>query len=90
MLQNVLFVTKCNISLNQIVTKSSKKMDIKELNSKIPYGYRKIIAGKAGVSINSVSKFLNGKTKSDKIERATLRVLVDLSNQKNEMLKQIL
>lgn len=64
-------------------------MDIKELKSKIPHGYNKVIANRAGVSQTSVSKFLSGKFKSYRIEKAILEVLSELNNERKQLLANI-
>lgn len=65
-------------------------MDRKELKSKIPYGYSKIIAQRAGVTQKSVSMYLNDKLNSHKIEMATLQVLSDIGKSKSILIANIL
>lgn len=67
-------------------------MDRQELRSKIPHGYGKIIAERAGVSERSVSLFLTGKTKrgSGKIEMAALQVAAEVCGEKRKLIDQIL
>lgn len=72
-----------------IETKSKQKMDTKELKSKIPHGYIKVIAKRAGVSQTSVSKFLAGKFKSYRIEKAALEVLSELGIERKQLLANI-
>jgi hypothetical protein len=64
-------------------------MQRKELKSKVPYGYGKLIAQKAEVTEQSVSQFLNGKNDNVDIELATLEVLAELSEKKNSLLARI-
>ena len=65
-------------------------MNRKELNSKIPYGYGKVIAAKAGVTPAAVYNFLRGKTNSYKIEKAALEIAAELSVEKSHLLAQII
>jgi len=64
-------------------------MERDELKSKVPHGYGKIIAKKAGVKEQSVSQFLHGKNDNVNIELATLEVLAELSEKKNALLARI-
>jgi DNA-binding LacI/PurR family transcriptional regulator len=52
----------------------------KEIKEKLPHGFGKIVAEKAGVNEVSVSRFLNGKTNSWKVERAALEVIAELQS----------
>lgn len=61
----------------------------KELKEKVPYGYGKKIAEKAGVSQKVVSDYLNGKINSEKVEIATLEILAEISMKKKLLLEQI-
>jgi Transcriptional regulators len=65
-------------------------MERKDLKEKLPYGYAKLVAERAGVSSHSVSRFLNGYNNSVKIENATLEILSELYSQKKKLLKNIL
>lgn len=62
----------------------------KELVDKIPYGYAKTIAKRAGVSKDFMSRWMAGKANSEKVEMATLEVLAELSQKKKNLLSQIL
>jgi transcriptional regulator with XRE-family HTH domain len=64
-------------------------MERKELKSKVPYGYGKLIAKKANVSNQAVSQFLNGKNDNVDIEMATLELLAELSEKKQGLLARI-
>jgi transcriptional regulator with XRE-family HTH domain len=64
-------------------------MERDELKLKVPHGYGKIIAEKAGVKEQSVSQFLNGKNNNVNIELATLEILAELSEKKNALLARI-
>lgn len=64
-------------------------MERKELKSKVPHGYGKIIAERAGVKEQTVSQFLNGKNDNSNVEIATLEVLAELSEKKNALLARI-
>lgn len=64
-------------------------MEREQLKSKVPHGYGKIIAKKAGVKEQAVSQFLNGKNDNINIELATLEVLAELSEKKNSLLARI-
>lgn len=57
-----------------------------ELKEKIPHGFGKIVAEKAGVGEQSVSKFLNGKMRSWRIEKAVLEVIAELDQQRADIL----
>ena len=52
------------------------------LKEKLPHGFGKVVAERAGVSEISVSKFLNGKTSSWNIEKAVLGVISDLNKER--------
>ena len=72
------------------VKNSNIMIDRKELKKKVPYGYGKLIATKAGVTPRYVSKFLNkSEVKSEKVEMTTLEVLAELSQRKNLLIAQI-
>lgn len=60
-----------------------------ELAKKIPYGYGKKIAERAGVSPAFVSKWMQGKADSEKVEIATLEILAEL-NQKKKLLLSLI
>jgi len=62
----------------------------KELAEKIPYGYAKKIAKKAGVSPEFMSKWMADQANSERVEMATLEVLAELSQRKKTLLAQIL
>ncbi|MDP9076266.1 MAG: hypothetical protein M3O71_02485 [Bacteroidota bacterium] len=64
-------------------------MERQELKSKVPHGYGKLIAKKAGVKEQAVSQFLNGKNDNVNIELATLEILAELSEKKNSFLARI-
>lgn len=55
-----------------------------EIKKKIPYGYGRIIAKKAGVTEQFVSKYLNdSEINSRRVELATLEVLEEIKQSKN-------
>ncbi|MDB5029713.1 LacI family DNA-binding transcriptional regulator [Mucilaginibacter sp.] len=64
-------------------------MERNELKAKVPHGYGRVIAKKAGVTKQAVSQFLNGRNNNVAIELATLEVLADLSEKKNSLLARI-
>lgn len=64
-------------------------MERQELKAKVPHGYSKMIAKRAGVKEQAVSQFLNGKTDNVKIELATLEILAELSEKKSRLLARI-
>jgi hypothetical protein len=64
-------------------------MERDELKLKVPHGYGKIIAEKAGVKEQSVSQFLIGNNNNVNIELATLEILAELSEKKNALLARI-
>ncbi len=56
-----------------------------EVRKKIPYGYGKLIADRAGVSQRFVSKFFNDENvKSKKVANVTLQVLEELKSNEQE------
>ncbi len=65
-------------------------IDRKELRKKVPHGYMKKIAERAGVNQVSVSEYFGYKNNSEKIENAVLEVLVELSEKKKKLLALIL
>lgn len=64
-------------------------MERSELKAKVPHGYGKKIAEKAGVTKQAVSQFLNGKNDNIDIEIATLEVLAELSDKKKALTARI-
>lgn len=60
-----------------------------DLRKKIPYGYCKIIAERAGVNSTQVSNYFSGKGNSERVENATLEVLAELSEKKQKLLDNI-
>lgn len=60
-----------------------------DLRKKIPYGYCKVIAKKAGVNPTQVSNYFSGKGGSERVEIATLEVLSELSEKKRKLLDNI-
>jgi len=64
-------------------------MTRQELKEKIPHGYAKKIAEKAGVNRITVSKWLNGKSDNPMVELAVLEVVAELSEQKSGLLARI-
>lgn len=75
--------------MHQSYIKYIKIMERQELKSKVPHGYIEVIADKAGVNRMTVSNFLNGKNDNIKVEIATLEVLAELSEKKNNLLARI-
>jgi transcriptional regulator with XRE-family HTH domain len=61
----------------------------KQLKSKIPFGYGKEIAKRAGVTQKHVSDYLNGRANSERVEMAVLEVLAELNTKKKILLQQI-
>jgi Bacterial regulatory proteins, lacI family. len=59
-----------------------------EYKKLIPYGYKSVVAERAGVSRQSVTAFLNGKTCSKKIEDAVLDVLAELKTERENKLRK--
>ena len=64
-------------------------IDRKELNRKLPKGYRKVIANELGVSQQSISNYLASRNYSERIERAILKKLAELKKEKDLLLKRI-
>jgi hypothetical protein len=64
-------------------------MERKELKAKVPYGYGKIIAERAGTTEQVVSQFLNSKNDNVNVELAVLEVLAELSEKRSKLLARI-
>jgi transcriptional regulator with XRE-family HTH domain len=64
-------------------------IDRASLREKVPFGYGRIIAKRAGVTPKSVSDYLNGRMNSVKIELAVLETLAELNTIKNDYLEKI-
>lgn len=64
-------------------------MNRDELKAKIPHGYSKRIAAKAGVNRITVSNWLNGKSDNVLVEIAVLEIVAELSEKKNSLLARI-
>lgn len=62
----------------------------KELRKKVPHGYCKLIAIRAGVNIAQVSNYFAGRSNSERVENATLEILSELSDRKKSLLNNIL
>ena len=62
-----------------------------EFKQKLPHGFNKMVAERAGVNKDSVSRFLNGKTKSLRIEKVVLELISELAEKRisaaNSLLK---
>lgn len=56
--------------------------------SQLPYGTMMLIAQKAGVSRQSVSAFLTGKSYSRNIELATLDIISELKKERETKLRK--
>ena len=62
-----------------------------QIKEKLPHGYGKVIAARAGVSPRFVSKFLNDDSvKSVKVQTATLAVLEEIKKKENEFNNRLL
>ena len=64
-------------------------MQREEIKAKIPHGYGKKIAERAGVDVVSVSRFINGHSNSIKIEMAALEVISEMEQQKKSLIAKI-
>jgi len=64
-------------------------LDRKKIKEKIPHGYGKIVAKKAGVTEKSVSDYLNSRLNSERIEIAALEVIAQIQQSKNQLVSQI-
>lgn len=64
-------------------------MDRQQLRKKIPQGYCKVLAERAGVSNVSVSKFFKGTNNSRKIEMVALKLALELKQEKEELVRQV-
>jgi predicted GTPase len=58
-----------------------------ELKKQIPRGYLKVIAMRAGVGKQSISKYFNNTLNSEKIEMAALEVASELKQKKDGFIK---
>lgn len=65
-------------------------IDRAELRKKLPHGYCKEVAKRAGVGISQVSYYFSYKSNSERVENAVLEILVELSNSKKELLDKII
>ena len=63
-------------------------LPVKVYNSMLPHGAKNQIAKRAGVSRQSVNSFFKGKTKSKRIEDATLDYLADLKEERESKLRK--
>ncbi|MBD1385724.1 LacI family DNA-binding transcriptional regulator [Mucilaginibacter rigui] len=64
-------------------------MERNELKAKIPHGYGKIIAERAGTTKQAVSQFLNGKSDNVNVEMATLEVLAEINEKRKALLNRL-
>lgn len=64
-------------------------IDRKELKRKLPQGYCKVVANRAGVTQKSVSSYFGYRNNSEKIENTILKVLGELKREKEELLRGI-
>ncbi len=58
----------------------------KELRSKIPKGYCKIIADKAGVTTQTVSRYFSAKINSERVEISALEVIAQLAQERIKLI----
>jgi|GEM_PF-2365272 len=65
-------------------------IDRKELEKKVPYGYKSVIAKRAGVTNSCVSAYFSGLNNNIKVEVATLEILAELSQEKKRLMTLIL
>ncbi|HCW05803.1 MAG TPA: hypothetical protein DGG95_00365 [Cytophagales bacterium] len=64
-------------------------MTPQELRKRIPRGYCKVIAERAGVSRKEVSDYFTGKIVSSHIQMIALKIAAKISRKKKNLLKQI-
>jgi predicted transcriptional regulator len=64
-------------------------IDRKYLRKMVPHGYCKVIAKKAGVSTIAVSQYFQGKHNSYRIEKAVIKVLIELRNEQTSLLNSL-
>ena len=64
-------------------------IDRNEVRKKVPYGYCKKIAIRAGGNPTQVSNYFSGKGNSERVENATLEILTELSERKKRLLGNI-
>ena len=57
-------------------------------SSLLPYGSQKEIAQRAGVTVQSVSLFLSGKTRSKRVEDAVLDYITEISQNRQAKLRK--
>jgi len=65
-------------------------IDRKELEKKVPFGYKSVIAKRATVTNKTVSDYFAGKNNNEKVETATLEVLAEISQKKKALLALIM
>lgn len=80
----------CHIKNNYNTNVYKVMIGRKELKEKLPYGYAKVAAERAGVSCQSVSRYLNGHGNSQKIETAVLEIIAELNLNRKKLLENIL
>lgn len=64
-------------------------MSTQEIKSLLPYGYQKLVAEKAGVTAETVSRHFTGKTNSVKVEMAALEILAALNTKKQTLTQKL-
>lgn len=57
-------------------------------NSELPHGYQKIVAEKAGVSRQTVCKFLQGKSDNFKVEEIIIKEIASIRKVRKDLLKE--
>jgi predicted transcriptional regulator len=64
-------------------------IDRKELQNKLPAGYQKKVARKAGVSETCVSNYFKGLNNNINVELSVLEILAELSDKRKFLLSKI-
>ncbi|MDL2319907.1 hypothetical protein LJC45_02105 [Alistipes sp. OttesenSCG-928-B03] len=68
--------------------KDARITEVEVYKSMLPFGAISIIADRAGVSRQSVHAYLSGKSRSQRIEDATLNYLAELRKERKQKLKK--
>ncbi len=63
-------------------------MDREKYKSLLPYGYKAVVAERAGCSRQTVSAFFKGKTNSKKVEDAILDIVAELKEQREVKMRK--
>ena len=68
--------------------KTSLGMETKKYESLLPYGYKSIVAKRAGVTPQTVTAFFSGRSKNKRVEDSILDILSELREKREDKLKK--